>query len=106
MENRTKETGLTQWERYRISNIKNGAVRRNIEFNLTDEYIKNIINCPCTYCGEIVSGGIDRIDSTKGYVIGNVVPCCKICNMMKNKYSIEFFKNHIKKVYKMFYNDD
>lgn len=35
--------------------------------------------------------GIDRIDSSKGYVKGNVVPCCKFCNMAKMDMSVEEF---------------
>lgn len=27
--------------------------------------------------------GIDRVDSDKGYVTGNVLPCCRICNCAK-----------------------
>ena len=27
--------------------------------------------------------GLDRIDNSKGYVIGNVVPCCGNCNRIK-----------------------
>jgi hypothetical protein len=42
--------------------------------------------------------GLDRIDSKQGYIEGNVFPCCKRCNGMKNKYSINEFVNHIKKI--------
>jgi hypothetical protein len=37
----------------------------------------------CAYCGTAWAGGIDRLDSTGGYVAGNVVSCCDVCNMMK-----------------------
>jgi len=37
--------------------------------------------------------GIDRIDNSKGYIEGNMVPCCKICNWMKSdKSSIDFIQ--------------
>jgi hypothetical protein len=27
--------------------------------------------------------GIDRMDNTKGYVLGNIVSCCTECNYVK-----------------------
>ena len=105
MDKRTKETGLNRQERLRVSAIKSGAKRRNIPCNLSDEQIATIISKPCIYCGEQCSNGIDRIDSMKGYEEGNVVPCCIICNKMKNNYSLDFFKTHIGKIYKTIYED-
>jgi hypothetical protein len=43
--------------------------------------------------------GIDRIDSSKGYELNNVVSCCKNCNSAKMELSIIDFKNQIKKIY-------
>lgn len=43
--------------------------------------------------------GIDRVDSGKGYIINNVVPCCKYCNMAKGEMSREDFLKWVKKVY-------
>ena len=51
-----------------------------------DEYIH------CFVCGAKFSNewdgykynGIDRVDNEKGYEEGNVVPCCKICNVAKH----------------------
>jgi hypothetical protein len=40
----------------------------------------------CTYCGgglPLYGGGLDRKDSSLGYVVGNVVPCCYDCNTAK-----------------------
>ena len=104
IDTRTQETGLSQRERHRLAQIKAGAKRRNIPYNLTDTEVQSIISKPCIYCGKEISEGIDRIDSMKGYERENVVPCCAICNKMKNNYSLEFFKNHIQKIYKTMYN--
>ena len=50
-----------------------------------------------------VSLGLDRIDSDLGYQLGNIVPCCGVCNMMKNNLSYdEFFK----KVYQIVENNN
>lgn len=46
--------------------------------------------------------GIDRIDSNKGYVIGNVVPCCKYCNMAKMDRSQDEFLEWAEHTYQYF----
>lgn len=43
--------------------------------------------------------GIDRVDSSKGYVEDNVVPCCKYCNTAKNTMNDSEFREWIKKIY-------
>lgn len=43
--------------------------------------------------------GLDRVDSSKGYTIDNVVPCCATCNTAKNKMTQKEFKEWIKTVY-------
>lgn len=70
---------------------------------LTDNEIYNIIQKPCFYCKEKEAYGIDRIDSTKDYTIDNCVPCCFICNRIKNKYSIGVFLDKISKIYNNFF---
>jgi hypothetical protein len=42
---------------------------------------------------------IDRIDSSKGYVKGNIVLACPRCNMIKNNF---FTKNEMLKIVEMF----
>lgn len=92
---------------------KNNAKQRNIEWKLTEEEFKNIITQPCIYCGEFPNitkttkykdeyekvTGIDRVDSTKEYSVENCVSCCKMCNIMKNKFSKEDFINKIISIY-------
>lgn len=80
-----------------ILQYKRHAKDRNLVWGLLYDDVKAIIQQPCFYCGAEKSNhkvtknckegydynGIDRIDSSKGYIIGNVVPCCKICNYAK-----------------------
>lgn len=91
---------------------KNGAKKKAIIFNLTKNEFRNIINKECYYCGidpsnekKTTSGdtyiynGVDRIDSNNGYILNNVVSCCKDCNYAKNILSKEDFYSLIKRIY-------
>ena len=68
---------------------KKTAERYKRIFSLTIEQFKEIISKPCHYCGtkpfrniqyrgndKYKSNGIDRINPSRGYEPGNVVPCC------------------------------
>lgn len=92
---------------------KKGAKRRNLVFDLSlDEFIA-IVTSDCYYCGrkpsrvtvvsgnngEFVSNGIDRIDNTRGYEMGNVAPCCSVCNRAKMDTPKDEFLSWIKEVY-------
>ncbi len=46
-----------------------------------------------------IYNGIDRIDSSKGYIQGNVVTCCRTCNVAKMDMDYKEFINHITKIY-------
>lgn len=51
-----------------------------------DEWSK-MMGSPCAYCGSTYRIGIDRMDSGKGYVVGNVCACCEQCNCRKLQLS-------------------
>ena len=67
---------------------------RRIAFELTKQDYDAIVSRPCTYCGVWDKGriGIDRADSSAGYVLSNVVPCCPTCNFMKGSLSVDDFR--------------
>jgi hypothetical protein len=92
----------TLWRRF--SNYKSCAKQRGLEFNVDKEKFREITDKPCRYCGKYSNGedvcGIDRVDSNKGYIEGNMVPCCSICNSMKNSLTQEEFIGHIRHIYK------
>ena len=46
--------------------------------------------------------GIDRINSSLGYVDGNVVPCCGTCNKMKMAMDESDFKMQVLKIAKVY----
>jgi hypothetical protein len=79
----------TKFER-RLNHSIGAAKVRNLEFTLSEEECRNLIEMPCYYCnnelGEktMTSLGLDRLDPKLGYVSGNCVSCCKICNFLKS----------------------
>lgn len=80
----------------RYSGYKSNAKRRNIEFSLTEEDFRNLINSPCYFTGRTLtweSMGIDRLDSSRGYTLDNCVPACFPVNRAKSDMSVtEFFE--------------
>ena len=64
--------------------------RRKVEWDLSFEvYSKLITNKHCYYCkGKLNETGIglDRRNPSKGYILNNVLPCCKDCNTIKNNF--------------------
>ena len=97
-----------------FTNYQRNAKRRGLEFNLSREEFRGITQENCFYCGcepkqvrkrPNLSGcftynGIDKIDNTLGYIEGNYVPCCGVCNRAKDVMSQEDFLNHIERIYK------
>ena len=65
---------------------------RNLEFNITWEKFLDLWKNPCFYCNtkEDVMG-IDRVDNNLGYLEDNVVSCCRMYNVAKNKHSVNDF---------------
>lgn len=88
-----------KYERDRISSIIGNANTRHYKMNLTREEIKSFLYKDCFYCGCKNCMGIDRIDSSKDYTLDNCVPCCFICNRIKNKYDLNTFFDKVEKIY-------
>jgi len=78
--------------RGRYQKAKWVARDRELEFTLSLESYTILVSQPCYYCkgklGEPVKKGcgLDRLNSNVGYVIGNVVSCCGVCNRMKSDW--------------------
>ena len=84
---------------YRWSQFKSGALRREIPVSIDQHHYAQLIVSPCHYCwGEPTQAsriGIDRMDSKKGYSLENCVPCCPVCNFMKNTMKYADFLSHV-----------
>jgi hypothetical protein len=82
---------------------KTNAIGRNMAFHISFDFFKELVNKQCIYCGEKKENeinGIDRVDSTQGYIESNCVPCCSTCNFMKGELPQQAFLNQITKIYK------
>jgi 5-methylcytosine-specific restriction endonuclease McrA len=82
----------------RYSDARWAAKRRGFVFDIPKEAYAQLINKACHYCGlplNPTGTGLDRVDSLKGYVLENVVPCCGRCNQMKNNLSTDDFFKHL-----------
>lgn len=103
--NRKYDQELSDY-RAKAATIKAGARHRKIKFDLTLEHSAKLVSQKCHYCGSEPSevfrktktNGIDRIDSSLGYIKNNVVPCCKFCNFAKNDSSHKDFVDWIKRL--------
>lgn len=66
--------------------------RTGREFTLTEDEYRQLRNKPCRYCFHNLTEtglGMDRLDNSRGYVLGNVVPCCEVCNSIKSNIFTE-----------------
>lgn len=96
---------------------KSTAKRQGHCFKLTKEEFYKLVTSDCYLCGikpssvikptakiaiskEFFYNGIDRIDSSIGYISGNVASCCTTCNRMKLDHNLDYFINHIKLIIK------
>jgi hypothetical protein len=98
------------------NHYKQASKKRGIDFQLSKEELKDIIEKECVYCGKTKSNefkmkntkkiknrfyaynGIDRVNNEIGYVTNNCVSCCNICNLMKREMSYKEWINQIKTI--------
>ncbi len=83
--------------------IKNSTKRTGAAnyFKLTFDEFMTFWQEPCHYCGdEIKTIGLDRVNNDIGYIAENIVPCCRVCNRMKNDQGLVEFKDRCKRISK------
>jgi hypothetical protein len=83
-----------------LSVYKTSAHTKGLLFEI-DDVFHTIVKSPCYYCGILQEkgfNGIDRLDSTKGYIKENVVTCCEMCNFMKGTESPNTFIHHVEHI--------
>lgn len=92
-----------------FSTVFNGAIKRNLEFDITikdmwDQYLKQ--NKKCSLTGRDIyfssrrktTASLDRIDSSKGYTKDNIQWVHKDLNIMKMDFTEEYFIQTCKEV--------
>lgn len=85
----------------RYKEYKGHAKSGGLVFDLTVEDCAVFWKTNCYYCGDLIDGlGIDRIDSSIGYIKENCLPCCTQCNIGKNIYSQQQFISMCQRVVK------
>lgn len=83
----------------KFNQYNKNARQRKLVFELKKEEFKKYWGGRCYYCNDkIETIGIDRIDSSIGYIKGNMVRCCRVCNLMKRNTSSDEFINKCKKI--------
>lgn len=95
----------------RMGQYRRSAEKKGLEYELSRELFEELILSDCSYCGdkpttrlksswdEVYVNGIDRIDSSLGYVDGNVVTACWVCNSAKKNMSQQDFIAWVRRVY-------
>ncbi len=109
-ENRFKKSGgyTKTNEKCLFYRYKSKAIERNIEWALSYEEFVSFLYKNCFYCDtiplqgrDIKYNGIDRLDSSKGYIIDNCVTCCGRCNWSKGIMSYDQFIDMVYKIYQI-----
>jgi hypothetical protein len=87
------------WEKFIMYRNSHNATK--LGFYLSYEQFYDLVIKPCVYCGKEGDyksfNGIDRLDSTLGYIISNCLTCCTKCNQSKGNLSVSKFIKHMSK---------
>ena len=80
----------------KLVNIHSSAQSRNLEFNLTFECVKKLLEYTTCFYTNVTftedgpnARSFDRVYNEKGYVVGNFVACTVDINGKKNNLSID-----------------
>ena len=85
------------WIERRISQSMYRSRQKDREYSLSEEHAISLLLGGCVYCGD-TGGGLDRVDSSKGYTIENTVSCCTTCNTMKMDMPLDNWLSHMAKI--------
>lgn len=91
-----------------LQTYKYHAQKRSLSFTISDEDFKALLLQDCHYCGAAPAqikykhkrstsyNGVDRVNNSLGYVDGNCVSCCKICNRIKMDHDLSTIMQHLR----------
>lgn len=92
-----------------LDDYKTGARKRGLVWDISNDEFDKLIFGKCNFCGvlpnttriarrnngNLTYNGIDRLDNSMGYIKGNIVTCCKICNRAKSNMDLDAFLSWI-----------
>lgn len=92
---------------YIFGMYKSNAKKQGVHFELSKDEFSKLATSNCYYCGAIpnrnyngfIYNGIALIESEKGYVFSNSIPCCDTCKTAKNVMNHRDFIAWICKIY-------
>ena len=80
-----------------------GAKKRNLYFELSEQDFNRIKSEICYLCGKTNTinhkNGIDRVNSSIGYILENCKPCCGGCNYMKLHFETDSWFSKLQKIF-------
>lgn len=100
--NNKRKSWSKEWEKRADRIYKSymrSAAKRGLDFKLdiSDFYSKNL---SCNYCGTTLDKvRFDRVDNEIGYCKENIVPCCHLCNFLKQDLTKDIFLDQVSKIF-------
>ena len=86
---------------YSYTNYKHNSTFKQLMFEISQEDFILLVKSPCNYCGIIQEkgfNGIDRVNSSIGYINNNCVSCCAMCNFMKGCLNKDIFIQRVEHI--------
>lgn len=87
------------------SATKHRARGRGLDYQLTLDEVRVLVTSTCEYCGIAADlsspklNGVDRFDSSLGYLISNSRSCCWPCNVLKSDLSFDDFRELVENIW-------
>ena len=96
-----------------FTKTKGQATKYGRSFGLSVEQFAKLVCGNCAYCGRCPArkfrhfnfNGIDRIDSSLGYIPENCAASCRTCNVAKGEMSVDEFRAWLKRAYEHLFQD-
>lgn len=99
---------INHYKKYIMYKNSFNANKLTFEISLYD--FLNIIRKDCYICGKksdkSTLNGIDRFDSSIGYLLNNCKSCCTTCNFMKKNFEYKDFICQLTKIYNVYTLND
>ena len=105
-----RSVGIEGLLKEKVSSARTRSKKKMQDSDITDEMAFKLLQQQkslCYYSGILMTGepgnsdnvSIDRIDSTKPYVNGNIVLCCEAINTMKNELDYLMFLEYCRAIF-------